>query len=445
MRNISRDLMVASFEELVAENQIQTAADLLISADADDQLIIVAAASPALLHHLIQALDDEDRLEVSRRLSGAARDSLLHKIAQYVSATDARVEPSAVGSTVNAGQLDPMTLAKHETVTELVALPAADMSVVEGRRDFSLVGGRLSESAPDTAVITIYQHPSGAAQRQLLDTLGIDEHTLASVLDPDEISRLEFDEAAERTFIVWKRPQREAREHPEVLGLSSIGLFLEPNRLTIVTADEASILRVGERADTPLDVLLHLMGATVNEFLLELKAVKRTSRDIQAELSHSLENRQLLRMFSLSEGLVYHINAVDANGGVLRKLRALADRLGFDERDRALLDDIIIDNNQCSRQGQVFSTVLAGMLDARGNLINNNMNVLLKNLTIINVVFLPLGVIASLGGMSEFSTMLDDHAVAWSIGYPLLALALVLLGLALWLAVRTFINRTWTR
>jgi magnesium transporter len=194
-----------------------------------------------------------------------------------------------------------------------------------------------------------------------------------------------------------------------------------------------------------LDVLLHLMGATVNEFLLELKAVKRTSRDIQAELSHSLENRQLLRMFSLSEGLVYHINAVDANGGVLRKLRALADRLGFDERDRALLDDIIIDNNQCSRQGQVFSTVLAGMLDARGNLINNNMNVLLKNLTIINVVFLPLGVIASLGGMSEFSTMLDDHAVAWSIGYPLLALALALLGLALWLAVRTFINRTWTR
>ncbi len=29
-------------------------------------------------------------------------------------------------------------------------------------------------------------------------------------------------------------------------------------------------------------------------------------------------------------------------------------------------------------------------MDARGNLVNNNMNTLLKNLTLINVVFLPL-------------------------------------------------------
>jgi magnesium transporter len=179
--------------------------------------------------------------------------------------------------------------------------------------------------------------------------------------------------------------------------------------------------------------------------MLYLNSVKRTSRDVQAELTRSIENRELLKMFNLSEGLVYHINAIDANGGVLRKLRALAPRIDFDARDMELLEDILIDNNQCSRQGQVFSTVLAGMLDARGNLINNNMNVLLKNLTIINVIFLPLSVITGIGGMSEFSMMLDDHAIDWRVGYSAFTAALLAFGLVLWVAVRTYINRTWRR
>ena len=122
-------------------------------------------------------------------------------------------------------------------------------------------------------------------------------------------------------------------------------------------------------------------------------------------------------MFSLSEGLIYHINAIEGNGRVLRRLRHLSQRLNFDEEELEFLDDIIIDNDQCSRQGQIFSTVLGGLLDARGNIINNNMNILLKNLTIINVVFLPLGVIAGMGGMSEFSLILNEYGIDWRLGY----------------------------
>ena len=173
----------------------------------------------------------------------------------------------------------------------------------------------------------------------------------------------------------------------------------------------------GDRAESLRMLLLRIMASIVDEFLLELKRVKRTSREIQAKLSKSIENRELLRMFSLSEGLVYHINAIEGNGRVLRRLRHLAQRLDFDEEELEFLDDIVIDNDQCSRQGEIFSTVLGGLLDARGNIINNNMNILLKNLTIINVVFLPLGVIAGMGGMSEFSVMLNEYGIDWRIGY----------------------------
>jgi len=126
---------------------------------------------------------------------------------------------------------------------------------------------------------------------------------------------------------------------------------------------------------------------------------------------------------------------------VLARLRASAGRLGFTEEDLAMLDDLVIDNDQCARQGRLYSTVLAGLMDARGNIVNNNMNVLIKNLTVVNVVFLPLGVIASMGGMSEFTMMLEDYGVDWRVGYPLFSLAMVLLGVGLWRVLRGWINR----
>jgi magnesium transporter len=94
-------------------------------------------------------------------------------------------------------------------------------------------------------------------------------------------------------------------------------------------------------------------------------------------------------MFNLSESLVYYLNAITGNGVVLTRLRAHAEKAGFSPETLAFIDDLIIENNQCYKQAEIYSTVLSGLMDARGTLVNNNMNVLLKNLTIINVIFLP--------------------------------------------------------
>jgi magnesium transporter len=70
--------------------------------------------------------------------------------------------------------------------------------------------------------------------------------------------------------------------------------------------------------------------------------------------------------------------------------------------------------------------VFAGLIDARGNLMNNTMNNLLRKLTLINVVFLPLNLIASIGGMSEFSMM--TSAIPWWVAYPLFLTGMLVSG-----------------
>ena len=112
---------------------------------------------------------------------------------------------------------------------------------------------------------------------------------------------------------------------------------------------------------------------------------------------------------------------------VLTRLRTHAERTGFAADDLALLDDLLIENNQCYKQAEIYSTVFSGLMDARGSLVNNNMNVLLKNLTLINVVFLPLNLIASIGGMSEYSMM--TQGLDWRVSYLLFFVAMVAIGL----------------
>jgi magnesium transporter len=152
-----------------------------------------------------------------------------------------------------------------------------------------------------------------------------------------------------------------------------------------------------------------------------------------------MENRYLLQMFNMSESLIYYLNAIEANGAALTKLRGRVEKLGFTKDSIDFLDDIILENSQCAKQAMIYSSVLSGLMDARGTIVNNNMNLLLKNLTLINVVFLPLNLIASIGGMSEFSMM--TRVFNWKISYLLFVFFMVLLGWLTWIVLIRYIDK----
>jgi magnesium transporter len=48
------------------------------------------------------------------------------------------------------------------------------------------------------------------------------------------------------------------------------------------------------------------------------------------------------------------------------------------------VDDLAIETAQCLEQAQVYANVFAGLMDARASIVNNNLNMLMKNLNVIN-------------------------------------------------------------
>lgn len=292
---------------------------------------------------------------------------------------------------------------------------------------FQLVDGALVASESEDAAVLLYANPDAAEREALRDRFQLDEHTLSSALDPDEISRIEF--GAGRMFLVWKRPTNYSGRDTFYFNVSSIGLLLLEERMVVIVDEDVPLLARGRARpflQRPLDVMLDMLLNTIQHYTEHLKVIKLIARDLQQKINQSMENKHLIQMFNLGESLIYYLNAINSNGVVLARLRTHAEKTGLSPELLALLDDLVIENNQCYRQAEIYSTVLSGLMDARGNLINNNMNLLLKNLTIINVVFLPLNLIAGIGGMSEFSMM--TKGLDWRIAYALFLLAMIAIG-----------------
>ncbi|NAT22205.1 magnesium transporter CorA family protein [Pseudomonas syringae] len=286
--------------------------------------------------------------------------------------------------------------------------------------------GRLHACDPQRAQVLWFSKPDAGERRLLLERFHLDEHAVASALDPDEISRIEFHPDA--LFLIWKRPENYSGKDSFSFDVSSFGVLLSEHHLVLICPDDQPLSALGAHRplNQPLDILLELLFNNIHHYLGHLKVIKMVARELQQKFNSSLENRHLLQMFNLSESLVYYINAIHSNGAVLTRLRNHAQGKQYGAASLALIDDMIIENDQCYKQAEIYSTVFAGLMDARGNLVNNSTNTLLRKLTLINVVFLPLNLIAGIGGMSEFSMM--TAPLPWWVAYPALLLAMLGLG-----------------
>jgi magnesium transporter len=290
----------------------------------------------------------------------------------------------------------------------------------------------------------VYAAPTVAEKQELVETLGIDPFDLESALDPDEISRAEF--APNRVSVIWKRPKNATLERNQVrFDVASLGLFLRPDRLVVIMGEDTVPFSAREfqGVGATVDVFLRLLLHTVHHYVGHLKVIKQLTVELGSKISASMENRYLLQMVALGESLIYYQNAIEANGMVLTKLRANVERMALSQEQIEALHDIELDNQQCTRQAQIHSSVLSGLMDARGTIVNNNVNVLLKKLTLINVIFLPLTLLASVGGMSEFSMM--TQGIDWRIAYSLLVVGMAVVGWATWVVLVQVLDKRQAR
>jgi magnesium transporter len=262
-------------------------------------------------------------------------------------------------------------------------------------RRLNITDGRLTENSNGSGQVSVYITPDEAERKYLIDQLKIDEHTFNSSLDPDEVSRLEFE--PEHIAMIFKRPKRYSAVDNFLFKVGSAGAFMFKDRLIIVLAEDAPIFegRPFTKIQSIQDVFLRLIYRAISHFVEHLRGINQISNELEQQINLAMENKYLLNLFTLEKSLVYYLDAIHSNNAVIEKLKNNAAKIGFSQENVEFLEDIQIENNQCLRQTEIYSQVLASLMDARASIISNNLNIRIKALTLITIgIMLPTLVVS---------------------------------------------------
>ena len=312
-------------------------------------------------------------------------------------------------------------------------------------------GKLILNGTAGTSRVFMYNSPDPAETEQLVQEYGLDEHTLASSIDPNEPPRVEFEK--NHTAFIIKYPKDYSSLDNYRFLVKSMGVFLFPaSQLIIVVLSDSSYILPTQRLSvfpcrTAQDILLRLLYQTIRHFEAHLTMINRASADLEHLISRSTENNYLLRMFTLAKGLVYYQNALSGNGSLIERIKAAetgpsgARVLGFTPDNLEMLEDLAIENQQFTNQARIDYEILGGLLDVRASFINNNLNIMMKNMNAIVIAISVPTFFTGVGGMSEFTAVLKDY-MAWYLAYPLFFGIMILLALLIyWWIQRAYGSR----
>ncbi len=284
----------------------------------------------------------------------------------------------------------------------------------------------LTESGP--AILTMYVAPDEGEKKCLLEELKLDEHTLASAFDADELSRLEFE--PEHAALIVKRPKNFSGDGQIDFKVGSVGAYLFKDRLLVVCSEDIPLVGNAPviRVSTPAGLLLSLLYRFILHFREHLKIINTISNELQGEVNTSMSNKHLINLFEIERSLVYYLNAINSNSALIDKIKHNTPKFGFSAEEQELLDDIQIENAQCSRQAEIYSNIIAGLMDARASIVSNNLNVLMKTLTIITITIMLPNLVVSMFSINVKMPFGDENPYAFWIvnGMALLSVAAVI-------------------
>jgi magnesium transporter len=234
--------------------------------------------------------------------------------------------------------------------------------------------------------------------------------------------------------MIFKRPKRYLAQDKFLFKAASTGAFMFKDRLVIIVAEDVPLFegRSFIKLQSVQDVFLRIINRSISHFVEHIRGIDAISSELEKQIYSSMENKHLVHLFTLEKSLVYYLNAVNSNGALIEKLKNNAAKIGFTPENLEFLDDIMIENNQCRIQTEIYSQVLASMMDARASIVSNNLNIRIKALTLITIAIMLPTLVVSIFSMNVNLPLPHDPISSFLIINALAAASAVIMGILWW-------------
>ena len=120
---------------------------------------------------------------------------------------------------------------------------------------------------------------------------------------------------------------------------------------------------------------------------------------LEDQLGKSLRNPELFSPLRYQKSLVWLTTALRGNELVLERLHK-GHLLEWSAEDEDLVEDVLIEIRQAIGKVDIAESLLAQLMDAFASIVSNNLNGVLKVLTVATILLAIPTVVASLWGMN---------------------------------------------
>jgi len=232
---------------------------------------------------------------------------------------------------------------------------------------------------------------------------GIQAELIADIMDQDEQARIEKED--EYTAIIVRLPVFDQNSEVTYSAVP-VGIILFGDKIVTICQRSSDVLDdlTGHRirdfsVKNKSAFVLNLMGRAALSYLRALKELNKKTAIIERELQESVKNNELVQLLSVQKSLVYFTTSLKTNELLLEKLQK-SPFIHFKEDEQELLEDVLTDNKQAIEMANIYSSILTGTMDAFASVISNNLNRVMRRLTIVSIVLMIPTLISSFFGMN---------------------------------------------
>ena len=273
---------------------------------------------------------------------------------------------------------------------------------------YKTIDGRVTEIGGFTEGCWVNMvHPSSDELEAISRAAHVEEEFVRAALDPEESSRVDTED--DQLLMIVDIPMVEkssVEDGGQMFSTLPMGIVVAPNAVITVCLEDSIILRsIAEGAVKGVHTALRtrfvfqILLRVAGRFLKNLRMIERDFTRIEKRLYDSLQNEELIQLLGLSKSLVYFSASLKGNEVTMEKvLRGRVLKLYEDDRD--ILEDALIEIRQAIEMAGIYSSILSGTMDAYASVVSNNLNIIMKVLTVLTIIMTIPNIIFGFYGMN---------------------------------------------
>jgi magnesium transporter len=251
--------------------------------------------------------------------------------------------------------------------------------------------------------LILVTNPDSKEIADLAEKFSFEKDFITDALDIEERARFEVE--GDTLLIILKVPYKNEDKNRKIpFSTVSLGIIVGKEYVLLVSRSQIPFIErmvekkvFSPKKKTQLVFMVFFRNSEV--FLKSLEEINLTLNQIEERLHESTRNVELERLMQLEKSLVYFSTSLRTNQVMIERLLRSPLLVKYEE-DTDLLEDTLVENSQAIEMTSIYSNILSSMMDAYASVISNNLNIVLKILTVVTILMQVPTIIASIYGMN---------------------------------------------